>query len=74
MKTAKVLKNKIRNLKKVKNNDLHSNQKIVTISQKVHIVCIKGFATESKARQTIKNLINLDCKNRFIQFPLNQPS
>ena len=74
MKTTKVLKNKIRSLKKLKNNYLNSNQKIVTISQKVNIVRIKGIATERKARQTRKNLINLGCKNSFIQFPLNQPS
>ena len=74
MKTTKVLKNKIRSLKKLKNNYLNSNQKIVTISQKVNIVRIKGIATESKARQTRKNLINHGCKNSFIQFPLNQPS
>ena len=74
MKTTKVLKNKIRSLKKLKNNYLNSNQKIVKISQKVNIVRIKGIATESKARQTRKNLINLGCKNSFIQFPLNQPS
>jgi len=74
MKTTKVLKNKIRSLKKLKNNYLNSNQKIVTISQKVNIVRIKGIATESKARQTRKNLINLGCKNSFIQFALNQPS
>ena len=34
----------------IKKNDLNSNQKIVTISQKVNIVRIKGIATESKAR------------------------
>ena len=74
MKTTKVLKNKIRSLKKLKNNYLNSNQKIVTISQKVNIVRIKGIATESKARQTRKNLINHGFSNSFIQIPLNQPS
>ena len=74
MKTTKVLKNKIRILKKLKNNYLNSNQKIVTIGQKVNIVRIKGIVTESKARQTRKDLINLGFKNSFIQFPLNQPS
>jgi len=54
MKTTKVLKNKIRSLKKLKNNYLNSNQKIVTINQKVNIVRIKGIATERKARQTRK--------------------
>ena len=74
MKTTKVLNNKIRSLKKLKNNDLNSNQKIVTINQKVYIVRSKGIATESKARQTRKSLINLGFKNSFIQFPLNQSS
>ena len=69
MKTTKVLKNKIRSLKKLKNNYLNSNQKIVTISQKVNIVGIKGIATESKARQTRKNLINLGCKIALSNFP-----
>ena len=54
MKTTKVLKNKIRSLKKLKNNYLNSNQKIVKISQKVNIVRIKGIATESKVRQNQK--------------------
>tara|TARA_B100001245_G_scaffold206796_1_gene168962 strand:+ start:207 stop:329 length:123 start_codon:yes stop_codon:yes gene_type:complete len=40
----------------------------------VNIVRIKGIATESKARQTRKDLINLGFKDSFIQFPLNQPS
>ena len=48
MKTTKVLNNKIRSLKKLKNNDLNSNQKIVTISQKVNIVRIKGVAQKAK--------------------------
>ena len=48
MKTTKVLKNKIRNLKKLKNNYLNSNQKIVTISQKVNIARIKGIAQKAK--------------------------
>ena len=73
-KTTKVLQNKIHGLNKLKNNELNSNQKKVTISQKVNIVRIKGIATESKARQTRKDLINLGFKNSFIQFPLNQPS
>ena len=60
--------------KKLKNNGLKPNQKIVTINQKVYIVRTKGIATESKARQTRKNLIKLGFKNSFIQFPLNQPS
>ena len=71
MKTTKILKNNIRSLKKLKNNYLNSNQKIATISQKVNIVRNKGIATESKARQTRKNLINLGFKNSFIRFPLN---
>ena len=58
----------------IKNNCLNPNQKIVTINQKVNIVRTKGIATESKAQQTRKNLINLGFKNSFIQFPLNQPS
>ena len=60
--------------KKLKNNGLNVNQKIVTTNQKVYIVRTKGIATESKARQTRKSLINLGFKNSFIQFPLNQPS
>ena len=60
--------------RKLKNNGLNPNQKIVTINQKVYIVRSKGIATESKARQTRKSLINLGFKNSFIQFPLNQPS
>ena len=60
--------------KKLKNNGLNVNQKIVTTNQKVYIVRSKGIATESKARQTRKNLIKLGFKNSFIQFPLNQPS
>jgi len=73
-KKTKVLKNQIHNLKKLINKDLNSNQKIVTTNQKVNIVRTKGIATESKAQQTRKNLINLGFKNSFIQFPLNQPS
>ena len=60
--------------KKLKNNGLNPKQKIVTINQKVYIVRSKGIATESKARQTRKSLINLGFKNSFIQLPLNQPS
>ena len=60
--------------KKLKNNGLNPNQKIVTINQKVNIVRTKGIATKSKARQTRKNLIKLGFKNSFIQFRLNQPS
>jgi len=58
--------------KKLTNNGLNPNQKIVTINQKVYIVRTKGIATESKARQTRKNLIKLGFKNSFIQFPLNK--
>ena len=58
--------------KKLTNNGINSNQKIVTINQKVYIVRTKGIATESKARQTRKNLIKLGFKNSFIQFPLNK--
>jgi len=60
--------------KKLKNNGLNPNQKIVTINQKVYIVRSKGIATESKARQTRKSLINLGFKNSFILFPINQSS
>ena len=60
--------------KKLKNNGLNPNQKIVTINQKVNIVRTKGIAIKSKARQTRKNLIKLGFKNSFIQFRLNQPS
>ena len=60
--------------KKLKNIQLNLNQKIVTINQKVYIVRSKGIATESKARQTRKSLINHGFKNSFIQFPLNQSS
>ena len=60
--------------KKLKKNGLNPNQKIVTINQKVYIVRSKGIATESKARQIRKSLVNLGFKNSFIQFPLNQPS
>ena len=56
---------------KLKNNGLNPSQKIVTINQKVYIVRSKGIATENKARQTRKNLINHGYKNSFIQFPLN---
>ena len=59
---------------KLKNNGLNPNQKIVTINQKVYIVRSKGIATESKARQTRKSLINLGFKNSFILFPINQSS
>jgi len=60
--------------KKLKNTGLNPNQKIVTINQKVYIVRTKGLATESKARQTRKNLINHGFSKSFIQLPLNQPS
>ena len=60
--------------KKLKNNGINPNQKIVTINQKVYVVRSEGIATESKARQTRKSLINLGFKNSFIQFPLNQSS
>ena len=60
--------------KKLKNNGLNPNQKIVTINQKVYIVRSKGIFTESKARQIRKSLINLGFKNSFIKIPLNQSS
>ena len=53
MKTTKVLKNKIHSLKKLKNNNPNSNQKIVTISQKVNIVRSKGIATKSKEQHKL---------------------
>ena len=63
---------KTEKMKKLTNNGLNPNQKIVTINQKVYIVRTKGISTESKARQTRKNLIKLGFKNSFIQFPLNK--
>ena len=60
--------------KKLKKNGLNPNRKIVTINQKVYVVRSEGIATETKARQTRKSLINHGFKNSFIQFPLNQPS
>ena len=58
----------------IKKNRLNSNRKIVKINQKVYVVRSEGIATETKARQTRKSLINHGFKNSFIQFPLNQPS
>ena len=58
----------------LKKNGLNPNRKIVTINQKVYVVRSEGIATETKARQTRKSLINLGFKNSFIQFPLNQSS
>ena len=58
----------------IKKNGLNPNQKIVTINQKVYVVHSEGIATETKARQTRKSLINHGFKNSFIQFPLNQSS
>jgi hypothetical protein len=58
----------------IKKNGLNPNRKIVTINQKVYVVRSEGIATETKARQTRKSLINHGFKNSFIQFPLNQSS
>ena len=58
----------------IKKNGLNPNRKIVTINQKVYVVRSEGIATETKARQTRKSLINHGFKNSFIQFPLNQTS
>ena len=58
----------------IKKNGLNPNRKIVTINQKVYVVRSESIATETKARQTRKSLINLGFKNSFIQFPLNQSS
>ena len=58
----------------IKKNRLNPNRKIVTINQKVYVVRSEGIATETKARQTRKSLINHGFKNSFIQFPLNQSS
>ena len=55
----------------IKKNRLNPNRKIVTINQKVYVVRSEGMATETKARQTRKSLINHGFKNSFIQFPLN---
>ena len=57
--------------KELKSNGLHPNQKIIKINQKVYIVRSKGIATESKARQIRKNLVNLGFKNSFIKFPIH---
>ena len=58
----------------IKKNGLNPNRKIVTINQKVYVVRSESIATETKARQTRKSLINHGFKNSFIQFPLNQSS
>ena len=58
----------------IKKNRLNPNRKIVTINQKVYVVRSESIATETKARQTRKSLINHGFKNSFIQFPLNQSS